>query len=238
MTGDIYGDFTVTEMLYGYKYINNKPRTYCRCIGIDGNEYIIRADALRRGATTSIKKVGHKTVAKDITNMRFGYLTALYPTEKRKSNGSVVWHCRCDCGNEVDVSSGSLIREHTRSCGCRHASKWEDFISHYLKSLRVQFETEKRFENCTNSKGSDMLPFDFYLPDYKSLIEYDGQHHFEPIKGWGGEDKFRITQENDRIKNQFCKDNNYNLLRIPFTHSKEQIIEDINLFLQPVEITA
>lgn len=225
-------------MLYGYKYVNNKPRTYCKCIGIDNNEYVIRADALRKGATKTIKHAEHKFVQEDITGQRFGYLVALYPTDRRASNGSVIWHCICDCGNECEITLSNLKRGHTRSCGCRHRSKWEDFIYEYLQSLNVVFEEQKRFDDCRNSKGSDMLPFDFFIPQNKYIIEYDGMHHYEPIKGWGGDNKFMITQENDEIKNIYCKENNISLLRIPYYYTKDEIINAINLFLSPVEITA
>ena len=53
----------------------------------------------------------------DLTNQRFGRLTVQYPTEKRK-NGCVVWHCVCDCGNEIEVSSNNLRKRAVRSCGC------------------------------------------------------------------------------------------------------------------------
>lgn len=46
---------------------------------------------------------------------------AISPTEKRDTNGSVIWKCKCDCGNIVDVSAKSLTAEsgkNTRSCGC------------------------------------------------------------------------------------------------------------------------
>lgn len=83
-----------------------------------------------------------------------------------------------------------------------------------------------------------MLPFDFYLYDKNIIIEYDGLHHFEPVKGWGGEEKFKITQENDEIKNTYCKNNNITLIRIPYTCTKEEIIQIINNALSPATITA
>lgn len=54
--------------------------------------------------------------AKDISNQRFGRLTAIEPTDERRK-GCVVWRCRCDCGNEklvalVDLGKGVM------SCGC------------------------------------------------------------------------------------------------------------------------
>lgn len=59
--------------------------------------------------------------ALDLTGQIFGRLTVLYKTEKRK-NGSVIWHCKCECGNECDISAGNLTRttKPTRSCGCLH----------------------------------------------------------------------------------------------------------------------
>lgn len=45
---------------------------------------------------------------KDISNQKFYRLTALYPTEKRDKDRSVIWHCKCECGNEVDVSGKKI----------------------------------------------------------------------------------------------------------------------------------
>lgn len=237
LVGDTYGEFKVIEMLYGYKETSGKPRTYCRCIGIDGKEYVIRADALRRNITTKVKYAGFQR-NQDITNMKFGLLTALYPTSRHAANGGNIWHCICDCGNEHDVAMSDLKNGHTRSCGCRHRSKWEDFIFNYLSSLSLSFEEQKRFKDCTNAKSSDMLPFDFYIPKYNLIIEYDGLHHFEPVKGWGGKEKFLKTKENDNIKNEYCKNNKIRLLRIPFYFSQEEIMKSINQFISPVTTTA
>lgn len=55
---------------------------------------------------------------KDITNRRFGYLTAIKDSGKRK-NESVIWECKCDCGKIVEIPIGNLTNGHTRSCGCR-----------------------------------------------------------------------------------------------------------------------
>lgn len=54
---------------------------------------------------------------RDLTGQTFNRLTVLYPLKERK-NGSVVWHCKCECGNECDVVSPSLVKERTKSCGC------------------------------------------------------------------------------------------------------------------------
>ena len=227
--GHIFGDFTVTEMLYGYKKSGNKARTYCKCVGIDNKEYIIRLDALTSGSTKHIK--GANAQYTDLSGEKFGKLTVVRPTNKRASNGSVIWHCKCDCGNECDVSRSKLLSNHTRSCGCRHQSKWVDLIEDILMKMNIKYDKEKRFNDCKNKKGTDMLPFDFYLPSFNAIIEYDGEHHYIPIDGWGGEEKYHKVLENDEIKNNYCDDNNIELLRIPYTKTKEEIIDMIKSFV-------
>ena len=55
--------------------------------------------------------------AKDITNMTFGLLTAIEPTEL-KNRGDIVWRCRCECGNIVELPATRLLLGNTSSCGC------------------------------------------------------------------------------------------------------------------------
>lgn len=54
---------------------------------------------------------------KDLSGDVFGRLTAVSPTKERRSE-SVVWSCSCICGRKVKVSSSSLLRGDTKSCGC------------------------------------------------------------------------------------------------------------------------
>lgn len=234
LTGNVYDELTVIEMLYNY---NNKHRTYCKCVTANDDIVIVRADALQSGATHCAKGAGKTGKPMDVAGKRFGLLVAIKPTEKRGSNGAVIWECICDCGNVAYVPLGQLTRGHTLSCGCRHQSKWEMFIGDLLTNYGINFVPQKRFSDCMNQKGSDMLPFDFYLPDHNIVIEYDGEHHFQPVKGWGGEEKFNITKQNDYIKTNYCAANNITLLRIPYTHKKDEIKKEILNILNPVTIT-
>jgi len=53
----------------------------------------------------------------DLTGKRFGWLTVVAITEER-IHGSVVWLCKCNCGNETKGLSTSLIGGGKKSCGC------------------------------------------------------------------------------------------------------------------------
>lgn len=63
-------------------------------------------------------------IRKDLTNKRFGKLTALYVDEEKSKNGKVYWVCKCDCGKIKTILSTSLTRKNrgTKSCGCARNS--------------------------------------------------------------------------------------------------------------------
>ena len=52
----------------------------------------------------------------DITGQRFGRLIVL--RENGRKGKSLLWLCRCDCGNEINAIAYNLKNGHTRSCGC------------------------------------------------------------------------------------------------------------------------
>ena len=81
------------------------------------------------------KTEGRGRKVKDITGERFGHLVALEETAER-FNGKVVWLCRCDCGNEIRITSHRLLHTEVSNCfdeNCpyrdttRKALKEEDF---------------------------------------------------------------------------------------------------------------
>lgn len=58
---------------------------------------------------------------KDLTNQRFGKLTATkYLGSVPTSFGTTtsLWLCKCDCGEEAEVTTRSLIADRRRTCGC------------------------------------------------------------------------------------------------------------------------
>lgn len=60
---------------------------------------------------------------KDITGQKFGRLTAVENTDKKK-NGAYLWLCKCDCGNEKMVRADNLFGGGTQSCGCLYIERF------------------------------------------------------------------------------------------------------------------
>lgn len=72
----------------------------------------------------------------DLTGVRSGRLTALEPVKKGK-NGSVIWRCRCDCGQEVLVEATKILHQKTKSCGCLRGKKSRDLTGERFGKLTV-----------------------------------------------------------------------------------------------------
>jgi len=53
--------------------------------------------------------------------------------QPERQNGHIMWHCQCECGNEIDVISSSLTSGNTQSCGC--LKKENAYFVQYKKNL-------------------------------------------------------------------------------------------------------
>ena len=114
-----------------------------------------------------------------------------------------------------------------QGCGCPQCneSKGERLTRQWLETHDIKYISQYRFDDC---KDINTLPFDFYLPEYNCCIEYDGEQHYRPVDIFGGEDGFKIRVKHDNIKNEYCKNNNIKLIRIPYFKNIE---EELNNFL-------
>ena len=93
----------------------------------------------------------------------------------------------------------------------------------YLKELNIEFESQKKFENC---KDKRCLLFDFYIPKLNVCLEYDGIQHFIPFVRANSEKEFEALKKRDVIKNEFCQSNEIRLIRISY-YTKRTKIKDI-----------
>lgn len=113
--------------------------------------------------------------------------------------------------------------------GCPHCNKsvGEKMVSIWLDNNDIQYEIQKTFDDCRDKKP---LPFDFYLPKYNVLIEYNGVQHYEPVEYFGGKNKFESQIKRDNIKKEYCRNNNMPLFIIPyFSDINEELIKIYDL---------
>ena len=120
-----------------------------------------------------------------------------------------------ECGNEWEITPNQFLRN--VSCPkCAVVSKGELRVREYLEDINANFVEQYRIEDCRNKIP---LPFDFAIfqnNELKVLIEYDGEQHFKPMRFNNADKKFKETIRNDKIKKDYCKDNNIELIEIPY----------------------
>lgn len=94
----------------------------------------------------------------------------------------------------------------------------EKRIADFLIANNIFFHREKYFPNLYNKITNRLLYFDFYIPRYNLVIEYDGIQHFKNVYG----DKQLANQkERDKAKWVYCKKHKIHLLRIKCFDDKE-----------------
>lgn len=131
MTGERYGRLVVTEMVPHYR----NGHTFCKCLCDCGNEKIIDPGNLRAGRTKSCgclerESRYNRNHSKLHPGDRINHLTLLKDTGKRMKNKMIVWECKCDCGNIIEVPTSYLIKGWWPSCGCS-----DDITHHYRHDL-------------------------------------------------------------------------------------------------------
>jgi len=150
LTGQTFGWLKVKER--AGKNQHGRVSWVCECLRC-GNTCVVTGHELQQGKTKScgcLKKEPTTTV--DLRDQPFGRLTALYPTDKRDYKGSVIWHCSCECGGEIEVSQDRLMSKNTKSCGCLKKEAQANLPNtlHYLDGTCVEFLKRKRRNDNTS----------------------------------------------------------------------------------------
>lgn len=127
---------------------------------------------------------------------------------------------RCNkCGFEYPA----YIRSRKQCPNCERYYYGEKLVQTYLDENKISYIPQYKFNNCKNKNA---LPFDFYLSDLNTCIEYQGKQHYEPVDLFGGEDGFEYRKQNDKIKREYCLRNNIRLIEVPYTYNTASAVEE------------
>jgi len=210
------------------------PTTHQRGFGCFKCASILRGDKQRKPKKIKVIKKVHKYNTKIfiekvniIHNDKYNYSKTNY--DGYYKNVTII----CPNHGEYTQKAG----DHLNGNGCPkcNRSKGEEIINIYLMNNRIKFKEQKRFIGL---KDKSSLKFDFYLPDHNLCIEFDGEQHFRPVDYSRGRlsneellNQFKDIQRKDIMKNQYCLNNNINILRIPYINI-DQIDNIIDNYLK------
>lgn len=217
----------------GYK-LNTNARKNVVCVCDCGTLTLAAKADLLSGKKKSCgclhKEAASEANAVDYSNIAFPYGIKIVERYKQNSRGTWLWKFQCGiCGEIFYEVPARILCGHIKSCGKHNHSIGERHVETILNQCDVKYVSEFSTEGCKYIKP---LKFDFAVFDketdkLKCLIEYDGKQHFEPIEHFGGESSYIISQKRDRLKNEYCKNNNINLVRLPYYLTEEEIRKQI-----------
>ena len=146
----------------------------------------------------------------------------LISTKYKNIDKLLTWKCKC--GIEFKRSFHHIYSGYNmcKSCSMKNGSSLENKTEEFLIENNIKYSKQYKFDDCKNKQS---LPFDFAILNEENkvlkLIECDGQQHFDIVEHFG-EKSFKSTQRNDIIKNNYCKENNIKLIRIPYWEFKNE----------------
>lgn len=204
LTGKTFGNWSVIRM--SDKQSNGKS-IYWDCICKCGTKRSVRSESLVRGRSTSCG-CSHQH---DLTGQRFGRLFVL----ERKSidfnfsNGThhkkIKYICKCDCGTIKEVSSNSLIKGYTTSCGCYQKEILSNMSSKHGQSGTRLYNIWCNIKNrCTNKNNKS-------YKDYgeRGITVCNEWNNFEKFMKWALENGYtdELTIERIDVNGNYCPDN-------------------------------
>ena len=224
-------------------YINSTTNIQCKCKVCDniwfGYPYLLvngsgckRCSDINNGLK---HRLSHNEYIEKMSNTNNNIeIIGTYKTAKDNIE------CKCrKCGCIWTPIAYSLLQGN--GCPCCSGSKGEKTIELFLKENNINYFPQKTFIDLLGI-GNGLLSYDFYLPQYTLLIEFQGEQHEHPVEYFGGEEKFRIQQEHDRRKREYAEKNNINLLEIWYydiDNIESILLQTINnLKLESVETVA
>ena len=117
------------------------------------------------------------------------------------------------CGKVYNPIVHSVLSSSNKCPTCKESSG-EKMTREYLNKYNVQYVPQKKFKELKDIK---QLSYDFYLPKYNTLIEYQGKQHYKSINIKGlGMTNLKKQQYHDKLKRDYALNNGIYLLQIPY----------------------
>jgi len=115
------------------------------------------------------------------------------------------------CGTVYEVTPHNF--KHGKRCPNCISSSGEHEIMKILEDRKLSYEHPKIFTELTDIKP---LHFDFYVPEYNLLIEYQGVQHYMPVDHFGGVQEYSKQRLHDVMKREYAIEHGYNFIAIPY----------------------
>ena len=118
-----------------------------------------------------------------------------------------------NCGHIFSIFPSKMLYNLSPCPFCERPTKGEQRIIDYLDCFMKDEYIYQKYYDGLLGINDGLLSYDFYLPQYNLLIEYQGEFHDGTVNNQTLED-FERQQEHDRRKREYAKSHGIDLLEI------------------------
>lgn len=220
MKNKTFAHWTVIGKADKHDNIYNKFRVKCRCQCGTIRDVLWRSLVTGSSTCCGCINKGQNELIKLPINSKYGKWKVIGETYVKNKHSYTP--CECECGTKRDVETYALRAQKSLSCGCLQ-SKGEWIIKQYLLDRGITFISQYSFNDCLSPKKRK-LKFDFAVfrdDRLFGIIEFQGSQHsiLNPKEGRfiQSQEKFLITQQYDKIKQDYLIQKQIKHLYIDFT---------------------
>lgn len=224
-----YGDFD---------YINAKEKNipvYCKQIGSDGKEHgLWYVNATNHLSGCGCPKCKSEKLSKYFSSNKEDFIKKANAVH----NGRYVYDKVVYVNNSTNViitckEHGDFLQcphNHLQGKGCPKCSE-----SHLEQIVRKLLEDNKiKYISQYRDKWLGLQSLDFYLPEYNTAIECQGEQHYKPNRFM---ETLEVIQKRDKDKLKKCTDNGVRLLYFATERYDKGVINNINDLVRAIDDT-
>lgn len=196
-------------------YINANTRMRYQCPHHPTKELYIRYSDLKHGIRCPYcSKVGRKTYEEIKAEFKARNYILMSTKDEYVNTHSVLQYI---CPKHPSEINTIVCYNFYSGEGCPHCriSRGENKIKNWLDRHNIKFEQQYKFDDL---KDKRKLSYDFFLPQFNLLIEYQGAYHNGKVHERNPQKQtlsdFEQQRYRDELKRKYAQEHNYRLLEI------------------------
>lgn len=198
-------------------YVNSKTKIEWKC---DNNHtWFSNSNNILRG-----KGCPHcakrPPVDNSVVDERLKHRNILRIGDYKNALSKILWKCLNDgCGHEWKATPNNIL---SKGSGCPNCLLKNENLVYSLLINNFRFDKFERHKRLQFNNRNYYVDFYFVIDKQKYVVEYNGRQHYEPVKFFGGEEKFKEQTKRDLELVDYCESKNIKLIQMSYKLKTEE----------------